>query len=129
MVDKMQDITSELRKANQTLAVPQMPIGGVAPEEVENYTGSGVGEELEKMLDPGELPKGLNRVTLKWMCKFIEENDDGVTVSQVAEGASLSKVTIRRYFDYLEQCGLVEMEQRYGLVGSPLRIYWLKKSF
>jgi methyl-accepting chemotaxis protein len=65
MVDKMQDITSELRKVNQTPAVPQTSIGGVAPEEVENYTGSGVGEELEKMLDPGELPKGLNRVTLK----------------------------------------------------------------
>jgi methyl-accepting chemotaxis protein len=47
----------------------------------------------------------------------------------VAEGASLSKVTIRRYFDYLEQCGLVEMEQRYGSVGRPLRIYRLKKSF
>jgi methyl-accepting chemotaxis protein len=39
---------------------------------------------------------------------------------------SLSTVTVRRYLDYMEECGLVDVEQEYGAVGRPLKIYRLK---
>lgn len=75
----------------------------------------------------GELPKGLNRVTLREILQYIKEIEkEEFTIQDVSRDLSLSKVTVRRYLDYLEQRGIVDVEQRYGSVGRPLRIYRLK---
>lgn len=74
-----------------------------------------------------ELPKGLSPITLKEIVLFlIEKEGNEVTVKDVSKAISLSTVTVRRYLDYLEECGLVDVEQEYGSVGRPLRIYKLK---
>lgn len=74
-----------------------------------------------------DLPKGLNRVTLKEVLLYMKEREgEEFTIQDISEALSLSKVTVRRYLDYLEQYGLVDVEQKYGSVGRPLRIYKLK---
>ncbi|MDD2360322.1 MAG: cache domain-containing protein [Syntrophaceticus schinkii] len=83
---------------------------------------------LDTLLDwQQELPKGLNPLTLKEILLFLLENDgDEVTVKDVSKSMSLSTVTVRRYLDYMEECGLVDVEQEYGSVGRPLKLYKLK---
>lgn len=85
-------------------------------------------EMLDALLDTQqELPKGLNALTLKEIYLFLLENaGDEVTVKDVSKSISLSTVTVRRYLDYMEECGMVDVEQEYGSVGRPLRIYRLK---
>lgn len=73
-----------------------------------------------------DLPKGLSPITLKEIVTFLKETGNEVTVKDVSEGISLSKVTVRRYLDYLEEHRLVDIEQEYGSVGRPLKIYKLK---
>lgn len=73
-----------------------------------------------------ELPKGLSPITLKEIVTFLKETGNEVTVKDVSGGISLSKVTVRRYLDYLEEHGLVDIEQEYGSVGRPLKIYRLR---
>ena len=50
-----------------------------------------------------------------------------MTVEDASNALSLSKVTVRRYFNFLEEYELVDIEQRYGTVGRPLKIYTLKE--
>lgn len=103
--------------------------------ELERMTGTGSLEAedcewLEKLLyNQKELPKGLNRLTLKQVTLFLKQrNGSDVTIQDIADAIDLSKVTLRRYLDYLEECGLVDVEQKYGSVGRPLRIYRLKEN-
>lgn len=74
-----------------------------------------------------ELPKGLNRVTLKEILLYMKNREgEEFTIQDLSDDLSLSKVTVRRYLDYLEQQGLVYVEHKYGSVGRPLRIFRLK---
>ena len=85
-------------------------------------------EWFDALFDPQlELPKGLNRSTLKQIVLFLKkEEGNDVTIRDVSRAMCLSKVTVGRYFDYLEENGLVDVEQKYGSVGRPLRIFKLK---
>ena len=75
-----------------------------------------------------ELPKGLNPITMKEIVLLLKEEDvSEITAKDLSKVISLSEVTVRRYLDFLEECGLVEIEQQYGSVGRPLRIYKFKK--
>ncbi|MDR3590555.1 MAG: cache domain-containing protein [Negativicutes bacterium] len=75
-----------------------------------------------------DLPKGLNRGTLNQIVSFLKRQaGNEITIQEVSMALSFSKVTVRNYFDYLHESGLVDMEQKYGSVGRPLKIYRLKK--
>ncbi|HBG22230.1 MAG TPA: hypothetical protein DDW83_03115 [Peptococcaceae bacterium] len=75
-----------------------------------------------------EVPKGLNPITLKEIVAFLQEEEvSEITAKDLSKIISLSEVTVRRYLDFLGECGFVEIEQQYGSVGRPLRIYKFKK--
>ncbi len=77
-----------------------------------------------------DFPKGLNKATLKQVLSYLEEhNETGVSSEEIATGVGLSRVTVRRYMDYLEQIGYVKVDLRYGTVGRPLKIYTLVNLF
>jgi len=74
-----------------------------------------------------ELPKGLNRVTLRQVVLFLKEQEGNrVTIHDISEALSLSNVTVRHYLDYLAESDLVEIEKQYGSVGRPSRYFKLK---
>ncbi|AEG61637.1 cache domain-containing protein [Desulforamulus ruminis] len=75
-----------------------------------------------------QLPKGLNEVTLQQILTYLMNNDGSLSVSEIAEEIKLTKVTVRRYLDYLEKCGMVKVDMQYGPVGRPLKLYTLVRS-
>lgn len=84
-------------------------------------------KKYDELFEPELLPKGLNPITLKEIVLYILNNKESeVTVKDVSKAISLSTVSVRRYLDYLEERGLVDVEQEYGSVGRPLRIYKIK---
>lgn len=98
----------------------------------DSVTEEDADEWIAKMLgfnsDEDKLPKGLSYITLRQiMLFFILNRGNDVTVESASHELSLSKVTVRRYFNFLEEYDLVEIEQRYGTVGRPLKIYTLKE--
>jgi two-component system CitB family response regulator len=71
------------------------------------------------------LPKGLSRPTLDLVTRILQRAGRDLAAVEVADLASLSRVTARRYLDHMVQSGLVEVVMRYGSPGRPEHRYHL----
>ena len=80
-----------------------------------------------KQVKEGELPKGLNPLTMHQIKQILNEQNTSISAEEVAEKAGLARVTARRYLEYLEKTNVVELDIRYGGVGRPINRYLLKK--
>ena len=69
------------------------------------------------------LPKGLNQATLSQIVQFLQANRRPLSAEEVAEGVKLTRVTVRRYLEFLEQRGALKSEQKYGTVGRPVKLF------
>nr|WP_295974029.1 response regulator [uncultured Bacillus sp.] len=74
-----------------------------------------------------DLPKGLNQITLDKVVSYLAQCTEPLSAETVAEGVGLARVTVRRYLDFLEKIGRVEMDIHYGGIGRPINQYKLKK--
>lgn len=124
LVEKMDTLSGQLNKAG--------PSSDIKSPEIFEYDGALKGEEIHA--DPHHesahddtvfktLPKGLNHATLRQISMFLNTIGQPVSVEDVAEGVKLTRVTVRRYLEYLEQCGVLSSELKYGTVGRPLKLF------
>lgn len=68
--------------------------------------------------------KGLHVNTLNRIRKFMRDNCDRIlSTDEIAEKLTLTKVTVRRYLDYLEVISEVELIIEYGSIGRPSHLY------
>jgi response regulator of citrate/malate metabolism len=65
------------------------------------------------------LPKGMSAESLRQVTSVLRENAGGASSSEVAVAMGASRVTARRYLEYLADQGLVARSQRYGGSGRP----------
>ncbi len=70
-----------------------------------------------------ELPKGLNRTTMQQIVTFLLSRNEPMSAEEVGEGVNITRVTARRYLEYLENSGRVKIIIRYGTVGRPVKLY------
>lgn len=99
---------------------------GISDNLTEEVADEWIGKMLGSNADEDNLPKGLSYITLRQVVLFFMENrGSDITAESASNDLSLSKVTVRRYFNFLEELELVEIEQRYGTVGRPLKVYTL----
>lgn len=91
-------------------------------------------QELDSLLfqqgrqEKGELPKGLNSLTLDKVIDYLKNQAEAISAETVAEGIGLARVTARRYLEYLEQSGKVEIIIEYGGIGRPVNQYKIVNS-
>jgi len=71
------------------------------------------------------LPKGLSDATLELVVRALDGSLSGMTAAAVGQVAGLSRVTARRYLDYLGRLGMVRLTMRYGGRGRPEHRYHL----
>jgi response regulator of citrate/malate metabolism len=72
------------------------------------------------------LPKGLSHETCDLVARVLEEKETELSASEVSDLAGLSRVTARRYLEYLAAEGRVELTKRYGGAGRPEHRYrWI----
>ncbi|WP_027624139.1 response regulator [Clostridium lundense] len=73
-----------------------------------------------------ELQKGINDRTLKRLKNFLKEcHEECFTCEEIAEEMKLSRVTIRRYLEYMTFTGELNRDIEYGEIGRPKTIYKL----
>jgi len=72
-----------------------------------------------------ELPKGLDYLTLRTITDLLDRRREFLTAEEVAEEVGASRVTARRYLEYLAEVGQAEVKLVYGAVGRPVRRYQL----
>ncbi|MDN5852998.1 MAG: response regulator [Actinomycetia bacterium] len=70
----------------------------------------------------GALPKGLSPESLDSVTRLLHEAD-ALSAAEVAERMSSSRVTARRYLEYLHDIGLVVRRPRYAATGRPVIEY------
>lgn len=70
------------------------------------------------------LPKGIQEQTLERICSFINENADReFTSDSIADNVGLSRVTVRRYMNYLLDRGEIVGTMNYETGGRPCMLY------
>ena len=80
--------------------------------------------EIDRVLDTvrpsgaAPLPKGMSRETLDSVVAAVRAAD-GVSAGETAEAIGASRITARRYLEYLADAGLVDRTPRYGGAGRP----------
>lgn len=72
------------------------------------------------------VPKGLNEVTLKQVLMCLVKKPISLSAEEVARELGLARVTARRYLEYLENIGKVNIKYKYGSVGRPIKKFILK---
>jgi response regulator of citrate/malate metabolism len=85
-------------------------------------------EDVDRALDaarpqrPAPLPKGMHRQTLDAVVAVLR-TADGLSAAETAEQIGASRITARRYLEYLADTGLVTRTPRYGEAGRPKTEY------
>lgn len=80
--------------------------------------------EVDRMLaalrttDPADLPKGMSRESLDGVVGALKAAG-GLSASEAADALGTSRITARRYLEYLSGIGLAERHPRYGGTGRP----------
>ncbi|PRR79144.1 Transcriptional regulatory protein CitT [Clostridium liquoris] len=70
--------------------------------------------------------KGINDRTLKRLKDFLKDySEECFTCEEIAEEMRLSRVTIRRYLEYMTSIGELNRDIEYGEIGRPKTIYKL----
>jgi response regulator of citrate/malate metabolism len=76
------------------------------------------------------LPKGISPESLRAVVSALEQAGPttGASAVEVAHSSGISRVTARRYLEYLHSCGVVVRGARYGGAGRPEVEYRLRPS-
>ncbi|MET1066292.1 MAG: response regulator, partial [Arthrobacter sp.] len=69
------------------------------------------------------LPKGLSRATLDAVIEALRSSPDDVSAAGMALQVGLSRVSARRYLEYLVSHGFARLTPRYGAAGRPENRY------
>jgi response regulator of citrate/malate metabolism len=83
--------------------VDMLKAGGTKEEEVYN----------------NDLPKGLQQSTLDLILNALKDKDGYFSILEVSDGLGISRVTVRRYVNYLKEIGWLQEMLSYGPVGRP----------
>jgi response regulator of citrate/malate metabolism len=93
-------------------------------EHMDAQTAAGSQGEVDQMLSslrgPGqaELPKGLSQPTLDAVVAVLRRRPDS-SAAEIAQQVGASRVTARRYLEYLADTGVAARSTRYGGTGRP----------
>jgi len=123
MVERLGDIADEMSKVSKQRDIQTEKGTSLPPKTKE--AGESMTEIQKNNFNFSQqvLPKGLNELTLKQIVNFLCETNEPVSAEKVAEGVNLTRVTVRRYLEFLEQGGVVTTELKYGTVGRPVKLF------
>ncbi|SES67613.1 two-component system, CitB family, response regulator DctR [Salinibacillus kushneri] len=119
----LQNYRTYVRKLSSKQALNQQQIDSFSPLLLS--TDRKHCKNQAHLLSIDELPKGLNEQTLKQIISFLQKQSTSISAEEAADGIGIARVTARRYLDFLQRTGKVEIDLRYGEVGRPVNRYFL----
>jgi response regulator of citrate/malate metabolism len=117
------DKLTSYRLFRQQLAAPESGAGRTGASQ------SDVDQAFASLRAPSELPlpKGLSVSTLDSVKEYLRQHSDAVSAAEVMTALGMSRVTARRYLEYLADAGTVTRAPRYGTPGRPENEYGWKR--
>ncbi|MET3142729.1 MULTISPECIES: response regulator [unclassified Arthrobacter] len=118
-----EDKLSSYRLFRQQLATPGSGAGRTGASQSE------VDQAFASLRAPSEmpLPKGLSVSTLGSVRDYLKHNSGSVSATEVMVALGMSRVTARRYLEYLADAGIASRAPRYGTPGRPENEYAWKR--
>jgi response regulator of citrate/malate metabolism len=113
------DKLESYRQFRQQLAGPAGGSGKAGASQTD------VDQAFASLRAPSELPlpKGLAVSTLASVQEFMKVQQGAVSATEVMDALGMSRVTARRYLEYLADAGTVTRTARYGTPGRPENEY------
>ncbi|MFZ7101563.1 MAG: response regulator [Peptococcaceae bacterium] len=71
------------------------------------------------------LPKGFDQITLEKVRSVLSQTTNPISTKEVADSLNLSRITIRRYLEFLADSGEITVDLEYGKMGRPTKVYAL----
>ncbi|MCP3028995.1 response regulator [Halobacillus sp. A5] len=115
--ERFQEVFNDYKQRQQLLEKRSVIDQGVVDELFTTLSG--------KRQSSHELPKGIDRITLKKVLDTMKTRKKGCTAEEIGEHIGIARSTARRYLEYLVAEERAEVEQVYGIVGRPERRYRL----
>lgn len=72
---------------------------------------------------PGKLPKGLSVETADLVARTLRDKNAELSATECGQDAGISRVSARRYLEYLVDAEQAEVRLQYGTTGRPERRY------
>ncbi len=118
-----EDKLSSYRLFRQQLASPESGAGRTGASQSE------VDQAFASLRAPSEmpLPKGLSVSTLDSVREYLKQHSGSVSATEVMAALGMSRVTARRYLEYLADAGIASRAPRYGTPGRPENEYGWKR--
>jgi response regulator of citrate/malate metabolism len=118
-----EDKLSSYRLFRQQLASPESGASRAGASQSE------VDQAFASLRAPSEmpLPKGLSVSTLDSVQAYLKQHSGSVSATEVMAALGMSRVTARRYLEYLADAGRVSRASRYGTPGRPENEYGWKR--
>jgi response regulator of citrate/malate metabolism len=113
------DKLGSYRLFRQQLASPAAGAGRAGASQ------SDVDQAFASLRAPSELPlpKGLSGSTLESVKEYLKQQASAVSATEVMAALGMSRVTARRYLEYLADAGAATRASRYGTPGRPENEY------
>jgi two-component system, CitB family, response regulator MalR len=93
-------------------------------EKREEVTQQELDSHLLRREEPAvveELPKGLTKDTLKQVWEAVQELKEGpFSTDEMAEAVGVSRVSARKYLNFLKELGILDVKVIYGTIGRPV---------
>jgi CitB family two-component system response regulator CitT len=91
----------------------------------QNYVDLLFGNKMTEKVGKGTgLPKGIDEITLGKVKTALQVKNQGLSAEEVGKEIGASRITARRYLEYLSSIKEAKTEVVYGIVGRPERKYY-----
>lgn len=80
----------------------------------------------EPVFPAQSLDKGLQAKTLSRVIEYLKQEKEPITSSEIGEKIGLSRITVRKYLNYLENKQLIDSQIDYDTGGRPRQLYFWK---
>ena len=78
---------------------------------------------ITKEYEDEELPKGLSKITLKKIVENLLSRNEGFNTQQIADDLDISRITIRKYLNYMVNMNVLSEDAEYSTSGRPVSIF------
>ena len=72
------------------------------------------------------VPKGISQRTLNKFIKYLKQIEKPKSAQKIASENGVTRITARRYLEYLVEKEEVDIKLTYGSVGRPTKKYFIK---
>lgn len=111
------DLSERLEHYQNTIAPRATTETELEQEDVNRLFG------LNNTQDRRPLPKGCSTETLKLVERILKNATEPISATETGEQLGTSRVSARRYLEYLTEEGFAQVSLKYGGVGRPERRY------